>query len=319
MRNKFLPFFIYYIVSFNHLPAQNTIDSSVMVGKKVITLSEVVLDNKLNVPAFINRIKSDTTFYKAFRNLHVLGYSAINDIRMLRKDGTSQATCFSKTKQYMENNCRKMDVLDEQITGDYYDDDHQYNYYTAQMYASLFFTSGVVCGEDNIVAGNEFSLEGKSGIEKHKEQLKMLFFNPGKKIKGLPFMSGKTAIYNDEMADVYDMSIDMDDYNKTSCYIFTQKVKPGQESNAVVDEMKTWFNDKTFEVVARTYSLSYDAGVYDFKVQMEVQMTHFGEYLVPSLIRYNGNWKAIFKKRERGVFTATLFDFTANQVVTSKQ
>jgi hypothetical protein len=27
------------------------------------------------------------------------------------------------------------------------------------------------------------------------------------------------------------------------------------------------------------------------------------------LIRYNGNWKAIFKKRERGVFTATLFDF----------
>lgn len=313
MSNKFWPFFIYYILLLHHLPAQNNTDSSITVGKKVITLSEVVLDNKLNVPAFINRIKSDTTFYKAFRNLHVLGYTAINDIRMLRKDGSSQATCFGKTKQYIENNCRRMEVLDEQITGDYYDDDHQYNYYTAQMYASLFFTNGVVCGEDNIVAGNEFSLEGKSGIEKHKEQLKMLFFNPGKKIKGLPFISGKTAIYDDDMADVYDMSIDMDDYNKTSCYIFTQKVKPGQEDKAVVDEVTTWFNDKTFEVVARTYSLSYDAGVYDFKVQMEVQMTHFGEYLVPSLIRYNGNWKVIFKKRERGVFTATLFDFTSDR------
>ena len=33
------------------------------------------------------------------------------------------------------------------------------------------------------------------------------------------------------------------------------------------------------------------------------------EHTVPSLIRYNGNWKAIFKKRERGVFTATLSDF----------
>ena len=122
-------------------------------------------------------------------------------------------------------------------------------------------------------------------------------------------MSGKTAIYDDDMADRYDMNIDMDEYNKTSCYIFKQKVKAGKEAGVVLDEMITWFDDKTFEVVARNYSLSYDAGVYDFKVMMEVQMTHSGSFLVPELIRYNGNWKAIFKKRERGVFTATLFDF----------
>ena len=73
--------------------------------------------------------------------------------------------------------------------------------------------------------------------------------------------------------------------------------------------MTTWFNDQTYEVVARNYSLSYSAGVYDFKVQMEVVMTKYGEYLVPNLIRYVGNWKAIFKPHERGVFTATLFDF----------
>ena len=309
MIKKIVPFFISFIFCSVVLTAQNETDSAIAVGKKIITLSEVVLNNKLNVPAFINRIKSDSSFYKAFRNLHILGYSAINDIRMLKKDGSSEATCFSKTKQIVESKCRRMEVLEELVTGDFYEDDHQYNYYTAQLYASLFFTTGIICGEDNIVAGSEFSTSGKSGIEKHKEQLKLLFFNPGKRIKGLPFMSGKTAIYDDDMADVYDMSIDMDDYNKTSCYIFTQKVKSGMEGKAVVDEMTTWFNDKTFEVVARNYSLSYDAGVYDFKVQMEVQMTHFGNYLVPSLIRYNGNWKAIFKKRERGVFTATLFDF----------
>lgn len=322
MIKPIVPFFI-FIIFFGHVSAQNNNDTSLVprsnndtaitVGKKIITLTEVVVNNKLNVPGFINRIKNDSTFYKAFLNLHILGYSAINDIRMLRKDGASQATCFSKTKQVRENNCRRMEVLEEQANGDYYDDDHQFNYYTAQLYASLFFTNGSICGEDNIVSGSEFSIAGKSGIEKHKEQLKMLFFNPGKKIKGLPFMSGKTAIYDDDMADVYDMSIDMDDYNKTSCYIFTQKVKPGQEGKAVVDEMTTWFNDKTFEVVARNYTLSYNAGVYDFKVQMEVRMTHFGEYLVPSLIRYNGNWKAIFKKRERGVFTATLFDFNTGE------
>ena len=308
---RIVPFFICTIFC-AHLLAQQKNDTAITVGKKTITLSEVVVNNKLNVPAFINRIKNDTTFYKAFKNLHVLGYTAINDVRMQKKDGSSQAACFSKTKQIVANNCRRMEVIDEQVTGDYYTDTKQYNYYTAQLYASLFFAAQPICGEDNIIAGTGFSTNGKSGIEKHKEQLKMLFFNPGKKISGLPFMSGKTAIYDDEMAAVYDMSIDMDDYNKTSCYLFKQKVKPGQEGNAVVDEMTTWFDDKTFEVVARNYVLSYDAGLYDFKVQMEVQMTHYGKYLVPALIRYNGNWKAIFKKRERGVFTATLFNFTPN-------
>ena len=309
MLNKLLLFFVFFLLHCSQLLAQDSTDINVTVGKNIITLSDVVVNNKLNVPSFIVRIKNDTSFYKAFRNLHVLGFTAINDIRILGKQGNSLATCLSKTKQIAEANCRRMEVLEEQVTGDFYDDERNYNYYTAQMYASLFFTKGNVCGESNVVAGNGFNLEGKSGIEKHKEQLKMLFFNPGKKIKGLPFMSGKTAIYDDEMADAYDMEIDMDDYNKTSCYLLKQKVKPGMEDKVVVDEMITWFDDKTFEVVARKYSLSYEAGLYDFKVQMEVQLTHVGKLLVPSMIRYNGNWKAVFKKRERGVFTATLFDF----------
>ena len=298
---------VFFIV----LPSKWSIaqDSAVLIGKKTITLSEVVLNNKLNVPAFIERIKNDSSFYKAFLNLHLLSYSAINDIRMLDKEGNSQATLFCKTKQVRDSNCRKMDITEEQSSGDFYTANHQYNYYTAQMYASLFFTLDVICNEDNIVAGTTFGTNGKTGLEKHKEQLKILFFNPGKKINGIPFISGKTSIYDDDMADLYDMSVDMDEYNKTSCYIFKQKVKPGKESSVVVDKMTTWFDDKTFEVVARNYMLSYDAGVYDFKVLMEVQMTHSGPYLVPELIRYNGNWKAIFKKRERGVFTATLFDF----------
>jgi hypothetical protein len=289
--------------------AQKINDSTVTVGQKIITLSEVVINNKLNIPAFIEHIKNDTSFYKAFRNLRILGFTAINDIRMNNSDGKVKAGLRSTTKQIRTDNCRKMETLEEQVTGDIYDDQHNFNYYTAQMYASLFFTKDSVCGEDNIVAGREFSTTGKSGMEKHKEQLKMLFFNPGKRINGLPFISNKTAIYDDDMADKYDMSIDADIFNNTSCYVFKQKVKPESKNGVIVDEMTTWFDDKTFEIVARNYTLNYDAAVYDFKVQMEVVMTTFGKYRVPSLIRYIGNWKAIFKPRERGVFTATLFDF----------
>ena len=108
------------------------------------------------------------------------------------------------------------------------------------------------------------------------------------------------------MADRYDMKIDMELYNKTSCFVFDiTAIKKG----VVIDKMTTWFNDKTFEIIARKYSLSYDASVYDFDVQMEVEMTKVGDLTVPWLLRYHGNWKAIFKKSERGIFTATLFDF----------
>lgn len=289
--------------------AQNKNDTLIKVKENYITLSEIVVNNKLDVESFIERVKNDTTFYKAFKNLHIIGYTALNDIRMMDSDGKIAASLRSKTKQIRAGNCRKMEVLESTSTGDMYDKNGNFNYYTADMYAGLFFTKDSVCGENNIVKGHEFSTSGLSGMAKHKEQLKMLFFNPGGKIHGLPFISGKTEIFDESMADKYDMNIDLRDFNNTSCYVFSMKVKDSKKNGAVIDEMTTWFNEKTFEIVARKYSLSYDAGVYDFKVEMETEMTKVGDLLVPAVLRYNGNWKAIFKKRERGIFTATLFDF----------
>ena len=73
--------------------------------------------------------------------------------------------------------------------------------------------------------------------------------------------------------------------------------------------MVTWFDMKTLEVLGRNYSLSYKAGVYDFDVSMEVEMTRVADLVVPKTLRYKGNWDVVFKKRERAIFTATLFDF----------
>lgn len=306
---KFITAFFLMMLIVSFANAQTTGDSTIDVGNKIITLSNFVINNKLNVPAFIEKVKNDSSFYKAFKNLRIINFTAINDIRMNNKNGALDASLHSRTKQTIKNGCRTMKVLEEKSTGDMYNDLKEFNYYTANMYASIFFTKGTICGEDNIVNGTAFSTEGKSGMEKHKEQLKMLFFNPGKRINGLPFMSNKTAIYDDELADSYDMNIDFERFNNINCYVFKQKVKPNRKGSVVVDEMNTWFNDSTFEVMARNYSLSYDAGVYDFKVNMEIQMTTVGNLTVPAVIRYTGNWKAIFKKRERGIFTATLSDF----------
>lgn len=281
---------------------------------KMISLSEVVIRNNLNVARFIDQVKKDTTFYKAFRNLHVLGFTAWNDIRIRDKKGNIRASLQSKTRQVRTAGCRSMQVLDTHHSGDFYDRDGGYNYYTADLYAGLFFTRGSVCGETNIVKGIDFKPRSKSGMARHREQLKMLFFNPGKKIPGIPFIGDKIDIFDPDRAALYDFSIRYDDYEGQSCYVFSIKAKEdlsgGKKNRIVIDNMITWFSTKTMEVLSRSYAMSYDAGVYDFDVHMEVQMTHFGDYLVPKLLRYTGNWDVIMKKRERGAFTATLFDFS---------
>ena len=310
MSKSLLPFlfFCYCLPSF----AQNDSTQTEAVSR-MISLTEVVVRSDLNVPKFLQRIKDDTTFYKSFRNLHILGFTSLNDIRMMDKKGRLKASLQSRTKQNVSAGCRTMDVLQQTTTGNIYNDDSSFNYYTAQLYAGLFFTTGKVCGETNIVKGVELDVKSKSGLEKHKEQLKMLFFNPGKKIPGIPFIGNKINIFDPDIARFYNFIIDLGDYEGQYCYIFTIKAKDDlsrdEKSNIVFDNITTWFNSKTMEIVGRKYDLSYDSGVYEFDVHMEVLMSRFGEYLVPSVIRYNGDWNVIFKKREKGIFTATLFDF----------
>jgi hypothetical protein len=265
------------------------------------------------VPKFIQRVNEDTTFYKAFRTLHILGFTLLNDIRIIDKNGKQKASLQSRTKQKRNAGCRTMEVLEEKATGNFYTGDSNYNYYTAQLYAGLFFTNGTVCKENNIVKGIDFSTRSKKGIAKHKEQLKMLFFNPGKKISGIPFIGDKIDIFDPDRAKYYNFRIDQADYEGQSCYVFSitskEDLREGKKDKIVIDNMITWFNAKTMEIMARNYDISYNAGLYDFDVHMEVELTKFGTHLVPKTLRYKGNWNVIFKKRERGIFTATLFDF----------
>jgi len=288
-------------------------DTTVVIDEKRFTLAEVVVRNNFDYKHLLEQIKEDTTFYKAFRNLRVLGFSSFNDIKMLDKQGAVKASMFSKTRQNRLNGCRTMDVLEEQVTGNFYDAKKRYNYITPELYASLFFTKGTICGENNIVKGKNLTVTNKSGMDKYREQLKMLFFNPGKKISGIPFIGDKLDLYDERAHKLYDYKLDIQEYKGALCYVFsiTPKEDLGflKNDKIVVDQMITWFDMKSMEVLARDYSLSYKAGVYDFDVTMNVEMTRVGNLIVPKTLRYRGNWDVIVKKRERAIFTATLFDF----------
>ncbi len=290
-------------------------DTSVIIDEHRFTLSEVVVRNNFDYKRLLSQIKEDTTFYKAFRNLRVMGFSSYNDIKMLDKKGNIKASLYSKTRQNRADGCRTMDVLEETVTGDFYDDNKHYNYMTPELYAGLFFTRGKICGENNIVKGRNLLTSDKSGMEKHKEQLKMLFFNPGKKIPGIPFIGNKLDLYDENAHSLYEYKLDIQEWHGVLVYVFSITPKETNAEGAaksdrvVVDQMVTWFDMKTLEVLARNYSLSYKAGVYDFDVSMEVEMAKYNGLTVPRILRYKGDWDVIFKKRERAVFTATLFDY----------
>jgi hypothetical protein len=287
--------------------------SDVEAVRRVVNLSEVIVRSDLNVPAFLRRIKNDSSYYKAFKNLHILGFDAFNFIQMNSRKGKVIASLESRTRQHVDQGCRTMEVLQEKVTGDFYDRNRDPNYYTAELYAAFFFTDGRICGETNVVKGTEHSIRKKRGLEKHKEQLKMMFFNPGKKIPGIPFFGNKLDVFDEKVSWLYDFFIDTADLNGQQTYVFSIQRKKDltdwQDNDLVYDNITTWFHPKTMEIMARNYDMSYKAGIYDFDVHMEVQMTKFADYLVPQVLRYSGNWFLIGKGRERGLFTATLSGF----------
>jgi hypothetical protein len=48
--------------------------------------------------------------------------------------------------------------------------------------------------------------------------------------------------------------------------------------------------------------MKLDNLAFDFDVQMNIEMSYFGEDLLPTKITYQGNWDIPFKKEERASF-----------------
>ena len=82
--------FLAFVLAFSLSCAAQDTTGVEALGKETV-LSEVVIRNGFDVNRFLQRIKNDTTFYKAFRTLHILGFTSFNDIRMLDGDGKIKA------------------------------------------------------------------------------------------------------------------------------------------------------------------------------------------------------------------------------------
>lgn len=271
------------------------------IFRQPVSLDSFVITSGFDVNTFIRRVRSDTTFYKAFRSMHLVPYDAVNDIRVYDKSNAVIASMHSKTRQKRQNNCRTTETQEQNVTGDFYYHDSSYRYYTAELFAYLFFAKQPVCNEDDNVGG-ALDMRGSGQLEKSKYELKQLIFNPGAKVSGVPFMGDRASIFDESEAEKYDFHISQEQHDGITCFVFRITPKKGYESKVVYNELTTWFRKSDYSIIARDYSVSYKTLVYDFDVRMKVRTTQIGSKLYPTYISYDGNWHIITKKRERVKF-----------------
>jgi len=264
-----------------------------------LQLDTVVVHSGFDINAFIRRVRTDTTFYKAFKSLHLIPFTAVNSFTVYKDNGQVDATLNNRIKQTINNRgCRRSHTIAQQSTGGFIKRDSTYNYYTATLFYDLFFSREDICNQTDIVGGTEIP-KGKGRMEKSKYELKQLMFNPGSKVSGVPFMGDRGSIFDEDQQHKYDFKVRLEDYNGAECYVFYITPKAGYEKQVVYNRLITWFRRSDFSILARDYSLSFNTMFYDFDVTMKVRTAEINNKLYPVHIDYDGVWHVITKKREK--------------------
>ncbi len=267
-----------------------------------VSMDSFVVKSGFDINAFIRRVKGDTTFFKAFRSMHLIPFTAENSLEVYHKSkNTIIATEHTETQQEIKNNCRVTKILKQSTTGNYYKRNGDHNYYTASLFHYLFIPQNIVCNENDIVNG-KMNQQAKTKLEKNKEELKLLIFNPGSKVKGVPFMADRASIFEADEAKKYNFYITQANYEGQHCFVFKITPKKAYENKVLYNELTTWFRKSDYSILSRHYSLSYRTLLYDFDVIMNVNTTTINSKLYPVHITYNGNWHVFTQKRERVKF-----------------
>ncbi|WP_316804631.1 hypothetical protein [Pedobacter nototheniae] len=272
---------------------------------KTITLDSTVniKAERLNIETFINAIINDTTFYQSFRDMKRYSFIAENRIYTYDKKNKVDGRIYRKLR-HNNSGPYKIEYLVKQDTGKVYKKNGKYQLYTVEMFDYIFmnaYSSDFVKNEP---------MDGKKGgttNEGYKVKLKTLIFNPGRPVKGIPFIGSKTEIFTANMRQYYDYGFTSGTYlDSIPVYRFKVSVKPELSSwtkdGIMIKELVTIFDKRNFNILGRYVDMKYSNMLFDFNVQMNIEMGYFGEDKLPTKITYQGNWNVPFKKEERASF-----------------
>ena len=278
---------------------------------RTIQLDSVVkiVGKKFGIETFINAIITDTSFYEAFRAMKKYTFLAENRVFTYDKSNKVDGKIYRKI---MHNNDGpyQMQYLVKEDNGKVYKKNGKYQLYTVEMFDYIFMNA---YNTDFVPNAPSSGAKGGSN-ESYKSKLKTLIFNPGRPIKGLPFIGSKTEIFTANMRQYYDYSFNSATYlDSIPVYRFKVSVKPElgawTKDGLMIKELVTIFDKRNFEILGRYVDMKYSNLLFDFDVQMNIEMSYFNEVKLPTKITYQGNWDYPFKKEERASFLVLHKDY----------
>ncbi|MDB5018976.1 MAG: hypothetical protein JWQ28_103 [Pedobacter sp.] len=279
---------------------------------KTIQLDSVVniRASRLNVETFIRAIVSDTSFYQAFRNMKKYNFIAENRVYTYDKHDQVNGSIFRKIK-HNNSGPERLQYLIKQDTGKVFKKNGKYQLYTLEMFDYIFMNAYKSEYSDDAFATK--APNDKNGS--YKDKLKTLIFSPGKPVAGLPFIGSKTEIFSANMRQYYDYSFYSATYlDSIPVYRFKVVVKPDlsewTKDGLMIKELTTIFDKRNFEILGRFVDMKYSNLLFDFDVQMNIEMSYSNAVKLPTKITYQGNWNVPLKKEERASFLIVHKDYT---------
>jgi len=263
-----------------------------------------IVAQKLSVETFIKAITTDTSFYAAFRKMKKYSFIAENRIFTYDKKNKVNGKIYRKIRHTNSGPVR-MEYLVKQDTGRVFKKNGRYQLYTIEMFDYIFMNAY----KSDLVSNTPSSAPAGKGDTNsgYKDKLKTLIFNPGKPVKGIPFIGSKTEIFTANMRQYYDYNFQSGTYlDSIPVYRFRVSVKNDLSSwtkdGLMIKELVTIFDKRDFAILGRYVDMKYSNMLFDFNVQMNIEMGYFGEDKLPTKITYQGNWNVPFKKEERASF-----------------
>lgn len=306
MPKQFFALFI-ALVRFAICPAVAQDDVVKVINLEQFTVSAV--NDEFDVADFVERVRKDTTFYKAFLNLKYFPHTIEGAMAVFKKDETERGTMKRRAVQHLdEGEMMRTEITFEETNGNIRKRNGEWKYLTAEMYDEVFFPKGPL-KVSNRIKSTEQELVSGSRIDKHKAQLKRMMFNPGAEIENVPFIGDKLAIFDDHMVPYYDYAIFNASIDGVDCIAFSCFAKEGMEDETVIHDLTSYFHPETYEVLRRDYRLAYSTVLFNFDISMKVENERTDGHLLPKFISYDGAWNALLRKPEIISFRLKCTDF----------
>jgi hypothetical protein len=283
--------------------SQDVVKTVILEGVNITSVAD-----DFDTESFIEMVKSDSTFYLAFKALNYYPATFQSWLKVFKKGESEKGHVIRSAQRFRSDELMWVDIMQEEIKGKIKKKNGDYKYLTAESWDEVFFPTEK--RPVNMSIAKDFDKNRKlSSAEKHRMEVKQMMFNPGLAVDGIPLIGRKMGIFEKDMHQYYTYSV-YSAYYKDSieCLVFEAEVLPEyRKGKTVIKSLTTYFKEDSFEVMQREVTLRYFSLPIDFDIYIKVENQHEKGVLLPEKIYYKGFFDLPFMKKE--VVEFMLYDF----------